>query len=196
MKERLFLSANFSDFCIGLARENSWIYQCQEQGYIASQLTSVLTPCLEEIHWEDLSVFLLNGPGSTLGIRTLCAFGRTLLTLDKIPSARFFVCDTLHFAHAYLRFEQKDRIVCARVNLTQTLCVSSEFPKIHVASAEEQAQAIWLPHPCLTQNTQIFHFQMERVLPLLKSEREFWVATSEPDVFDYQNYLAITGEQG
>ena len=83
MDERLFLSAGFSYCQVGLARDEQWIYCQEKQGHIADQLAEVLQPCLDLCHFESLTIFLINGPGSTLGIRSLCAFVRTLLALPK-----------------------------------------------------------------------------------------------------------------
>ena len=182
MTERLFLHAGFSDFCIAWAKNEGWCYECYETEPITDRLFSALRPCIDDISWNDAAVYLLNGPGSTLGIRTFCAFVRTLLVLKKIRTSQVFVCDTLHFAQLVLRHRNVQQPVCARLNVTQTLCLNSPDDTFHVPSKTEKQQAIWLPHPCLSKETPLFHFKLREVLPLL-SQRSPWQTTNEPDVF-------------
>ena len=145
----LFLSAGFDDFQIGLARNDEWVFKQEKAGHIADNLQKALAPCIPQINFNALTIFLINGPGSTLGIRTLCAFVRTLCALKKIQSNQIYTCNSLAFAQAYLaQTEKKQRPICARVNLTQTLCLKGES-SIHIATEEEKHNAIWLPHPCL-----------------------------------------------
>lgn len=182
MTERLFLHAGFSDFCIGWARGEVWHYECYNTEPIADRLFSALRSCTDEISWENTEVYLVNGPGSTLGIRTFCAFVRTLLVLKKINPSQVFVCDALHFAQLILTQQNLQQPVCARLNVTQTLCLNSLKDKLHSPSKAEQRQALWLPHPCLPKEVQTFRFEMKEILPLL-SPKSPWETTNAPDVF-------------
>ena len=124
----------------------------------------------------------MNGPGSTLGIRTFCAFIRTLLVLKKIKPSQVFVCDALHFAQLILTQRNFRETVCARLNVTQVLCLSSLKATFRVPSEAEKQQALWLPHPCLPKEIQRFRFEMKEVLPLLSPQLP-WETTDAPDVF-------------
>ena len=124
MTERLFLYAGFSDFCIGLAKNNVWAYKCVDTKPITDRLFSALCLCMDEISWKNTEVYLMNGPGSTLGIRTFCAFIRTLLVLKKINPSQVFVCDALNFAQLILMRRNLRKSVCARLNVTQVLCLN------------------------------------------------------------------------
>ena len=182
MKERLFLSAGFSDFCVGWAQGEQWRYvRCRTEP-IAERLFAALQPCMESICWEAVSIFLLNGPGSTLGIRTFCAFIRTLLVCKKIPASHVWVCDSLHFARLVLDRRPSSRPICARVQGMQIFCLGPKENTIHRASEAEKLQAVWLPHPCLPKNLPFFHFTEGEVLPLLQP-KNLWCKTDAPDVF-------------
>ena len=183
MNDYLFLSAGFNRYQLGLARNGQWLC-CQEQdGNLSDDLHKALKPCLELCKFENLSVFLLNGPGSTLGIRALCAFLRTCLALGKLQLGQIFTCDQLHFTQSYLLQKQPDSkpIICARVNLTTTLCLDGERA-IHEASGEEKTNAVWLPHPCLPKNYPLFEFVLQDCLPLL-SLTALWKQGILPEVF-------------
>lgn len=181
MNDILFLSAGFNCYQLGLARNNKWLC-CQEQtGNLSDDLYKALKPCLEFCNFEKLSVFLLNGPGSTLGIRALCAFLRTCLALNKLQPDQIFVCDQLHFARAYLlQKEPHVPVICARVNLTTTLCLNNET--IHEASEAEKLNAVWLPHPCLPKDYSVFDFSLKNCLSLL-TPTKLWQQSILPDVF-------------
>ena len=183
MNDVLFLSAGFNRYQLGLARNGQWLC-CQEQeGNLSDDLHKALTPCLDLCNFEPLSVFLLNGPGSTLGIRALCAFLRTCLALGKLQLNQIFTCDQLHFAQAYLLQKQPDfePIICARVNLTTTLCLETEGG-IHEASEAEKSAAVWLPHPCLPKNYPLFEFALQNCL-LLLTPKTPWKQGLLPEVF-------------
>ncbi len=183
MSDSLFLSAGFNRYQLGLARNDKWLC-CQEQeGNLSDDLYKALNPCLELCKFEQLSVFLLNGPGSTLGVRALCAFLRTCLALGKLQLSQIFTCDQLHFVRAYLVQKQPDSepIICARVNLTTTLCLGAEWT-IHEASEIEKATAVWLPHPCLPKNYPLFEFSVQDCLPLLTKTLP-WQQGLLPEVF-------------
>lgn len=182
MKDRLFLHAGFSDFCIGLAKNDTWAYEYIGTEPITDKLFSALRPCMDGISWEDSEVYLVDGPGSTLGIRTFCAFIRTLLVLKKLISSQVFVCDALHFAQLILTQQNLPQPVCARLNVTQVLCLNSLEDTFHVPSEAEQKAALWLSHPCLSKEVQLFCFEMKEVLPLL-SPQSPWETTDAPDVF-------------
>lgn len=126
MKERLFLSAGFSDFCVGWAKGEQWRSVQWGTEPIAERLFAALQPYMEAICWEDVSIFLIHGPGSTLGIRTFCAFLRTLLVLKKIRASQVWVCDSLHFARWLLDQRPSSQPICARVQSTKTLCLNSK----------------------------------------------------------------------
>ena len=182
MNDVLFLSAGFNRYQIGLARSGEWLC-CQEQeGNLSDDLYKALNPCLELCNFEKLSVFLLNGPGSTLGIRALCAFLRTCLALNKLRLNQIFTCDQLHFARAYLLQKQSDNnpIICARVNLTTTLCLNNT--DIHEASETEKLNAIWLAHPCLPKNYPLFEFSLQDCFSLLTPAAP-WQQGLLPEVF-------------
>ena len=182
MKERLFLHAGFSDFCVGWAKNNTWAYEYVGTEPITDRLFSALRQCTDEISWENTEVYLVNGPGSTLGIRTFCAFIRTLLVLKKIKPSQVFVCDTLHFAQLILTQQNLQKTVCARLNVTQTLCLNSPEDTFHVPSEAEKQQALWLPHPCLPKEVQMFRFEMKEVLLLLSAQSP-WKTADAPDMF-------------
>lgn len=178
--EILFLSASFDDFQIGLAAHGEWLFKQEESGHIADNLQKALAPCIPQINFNALTIFLINGPGSTLGIRTLCAFVRTLCALKKIQAEQIYTCNSLAFAQAYLaQTEKNQRPICARVNLTQTLCLNGK--DIHIATEEEKQAAIWLPHPCL-KDREIFKFSLDATLPILQKHSP-WIQNSQPDVF-------------
>lgn len=184
-RQRLFLSASFETFQIGLASEdNAWILKNEQQGHIADQLSNTLAPIIERCHFDALTVHLLNGPGSTLGIRTLCAFVRTLLALGKIKPSQVFTCDHLHFAQACLVLRKEDPLpnICARVNLTKTLCLTPSND-LHSASEAEMQNAFWLPHPCL-KNKKNFSFCLDEILPILQQEH-LWEMNGNPDIASY-----------
>ena len=148
-------------------------------GHIADNLLSALKNCIPQINFNALTVFLINGPGSTLGIRTLCAFVRTLCALNKIQPSQIYTCNSLEFAHAYLtQFDKHPDPICARVNLMQTLCFNRD---LHAATEEEKQTAIWLPHPCLKEQ-KIFKFNLKSTLPILNTSTP-WIQNSQPDVF-------------
>jgi len=186
MTERLFLHAGFSDFCVGLAKNDAWAYEYVGTEPITDRLFSALRPCMDEISWKNTEVYLVNGPGSTLGIRAFCAFIRTLLVLKKIKPSQVFVCDALHFAQLILTRQNLPQPVCARLNVTQTLCLNSIDDTFHVPSEAEKQQALWLPHPCLAKEVQAFRFEMKEILPLL-SAQSHWETTDTPDVFQAPN---------
>ena len=181
--QRLFLSAGFDTFQVGLASD-VWILKAEHPGYIADQLSSALETIVDRCHFEALTIFLLNGPGSTLGIRTLCAFVRTLLALDKIKPDQVFTCDHLHFAQACLQLQNTTPLpnICARVNLTKTLCLTPSND-LHPASEAEMQNALWLPHPCL-KDKNTFSFHLEEILPLLHPS-DPWQSTENPDIIAY-----------
>ena len=182
MKERLFLYAGFSDFCVGWAKNDAWSYEYVETEPITDRLFSALRPCTDEISWSNTEIYLVNGPGSTLGIRTFCAFIRTLLVLKKLIPSQVFVCDALHFAQLILTQQNLQKTVCARLNVTQTLCLNSPEDTFHVPSEAEKQQALWLPHTCLPKEVQVFRFEINDILPLL-SPQSHWETTDTPDVF-------------
>jgi hypothetical protein len=182
MTERLFLHAGFSDFCVGWAKNDTWAYEYVGTEPITDKLFSALRPCMDGISWEDTEIYLVNGPGSTLGIRTFCAFIRTLLVLKKIKPSQVFVCDALHFAQLILTQRNLPQPVCARLNVTQTLCLNSLEDTFHVPSEAEQQQVLWLPHPCLSKEARVFHFEMKEILPLLFPQSP-WGTTNAPDAF-------------
>lgn len=185
MLQRLFLSPNFEDFCVGFAEGDAWVNQVQQKGHITDHLYTVLQPIVDRCQWDFLTIHLLNGPGSTLGIRTCCAFVQTLLALHKIQPSQVYLCDNLHFAQYYLQHPKSiPQPVCARVNLTQTLCLGPlSTDAIHPASEVEKQQALWLPHPCLPQNLPFFSFQLGAVLPLLLPQSP-WHNSTHFDVFN------------
>lgn len=183
--QRLFLSAGFEAFQIGLAStEDAWILKNEQPGYITDQLSSVLEPIVDACCFDTLTVFLLNGPGSTLGIRTLCAFVRTLLALNKITPEQVFTCSHLHFAQACLALRNEKPLpnICARVNLTKTLCLTPSGD-LHPASETEMQDALWLPHPCL-KDKHTFLFSLDEILPILHPIHP-WQSTDCPDVVSY-----------
>ena len=178
-KEFLFLSASFENYQIGLARNDRWFYTKEEHGHIADNLQQALKDCIPLLHFDILTVYLINGPGSTLGIRTLCAFVRTLCALKKIQNDQIYTCNGLAFAHTYLsQFDKSSGPICARVNLTQTLCFQKD---LHIASEDEKQNAIWLPHPCL-KDQKTFNFTLENTLPILQKHAP-WIQNPQPDVF-------------
>lgn len=183
MNDRLFLSAGFNRYQIGLARNKAWLCCQEREGNLSDDLYKALDPCLKLCRFETVSVFLLNGPGSTLGIRALCAFLRTCLALGKLQLEQIFTCDQLHFAQAYLLQKQPATypIICARVNLTTTLCLGNEGA-IHEASEIEKLNAVWLPHPCLPKDYPLFEFSLQDCLPLLTSVAH-WQQGILPEVF-------------
>lgn len=181
--QRLFLSAGFDGFQIGLATD-IWLFKIEQQGHIADQLSNALAPIVAQCHFDTLTLFLLNSPGSTLGIRTLCAFIRTLLALEKIKSHQIFTCDHLHFAQACLTLRKENPLppICARVNLTKTLCLT--YTKdLHPASEAEMEDALWLPHPCL-KDKKMFSFHLDEILPLLHPSY-LWQSNDCPDIVSY-----------
>lgn len=183
--QRLFLSAGFETFQIGLASGTDvWILKEEQTGHIADQLSNVLKDIVDQSCFATLAIFLLNGPGSTLGIRTLCAFVRTLLALNKISFDRVYTCDHLHFAQACLQLRNVTTLpnICARVNLTKTLCLTPSND-LHPASEDEMKSALWLPHPCL-KDKNIFSFHLDEILPLLHST-SLWHSTESPDIVSY-----------
>ena len=183
--QRLFLSAGFEGFQMGLASEaDVWISKKEQQGYVADQLSSALGAIVDQCCFETLTVFLLNGPGSTLSIRTLCAFVRTLLALNKITPNQVFTCDHLHFAQACLALRKVFPLpyFCARVNLTKTLCLTPSN-ELHPASEAEIEGALWLPHPCL-KDKNIFSFRLDEILPLLHPLYP-WQPNDRPDIVSY-----------
>lgn len=182
MTERLFLYAGFSDFCVAWAKNDTWAYEYGGTEPITDKLFSALKPCADEISWKDTEIYLVNGPGSTLGIRTFCAFVRTLIVLKKIPSSRIFTCDALHFAQLILSHRNLHQSICARLNVTQVLCLNSLNDMFHIPSETEKQQSLWLPHPCLLKEVQMFCFEIKEVLPLL-TPRLTWENTEAPDVF-------------
>lgn len=186
MMERLFLYAGFSDFCVGWAKNDAWTYEYVEAEPITDRLFSALRPCTDEISWSNTEIYLVNGPGSTLGIRTFCAFIRTLLVLKKLNPSQVFVCDALHFTQLILTNRNLQQPVCARLNVTQVLCLNSLKDTFHTPSETEQQQAFWLPHPCLSKEVQLFRFEMKEILPLL-SPQSPWGTTDAPDVFQVPN---------
>ena len=183
--QRLFLSAGFEGFQIGLVSDaNAWISKEEQQGHIADQLSSALGTIVDQCCFETLTIFLLNGPGSTLGIRTLCAFVRTLLALNKVKPDQVFTCDHLHFAQACLVLREVSPLphLCARINLTKTLCLIPSN-ELHPASEAEMEGALWLPHPCL-KDKNIFSFHLDEILPLLHSSYP-WQPDDHPDIVSY-----------
>jgi hypothetical protein len=72
--------------------------------------------------------------------------------------------------------------VCARLNVTQMLCLNSPEDTFHVPSEAEQKAALWLPHPCLPKEVQVFRFEINDILPLLSPQLP-WKTTDAPDVF-------------
>lgn len=183
--QRLFLSAGFDSFQLGLASdEDVWISKNERQGYIADQLSSALETIIQHCCFATLKVYLLNGPGSTLGIRTLCAFIRTLLALDKIGPHQVFTCDHLHFAQAclVLRNNQSLPNICVRVNLSKILCLTPSRG-LHVASETEIQEAVWLPHPCLKDKA-VFSFCLDEILPILH-QNHLWQQTDCPDIISF-----------
>ena len=186
MTERLFLHAGFSDFCVGWAKNDTWAYEHIGTEPVTDRLFSALRPCTDEISWENTEVYLVNGPGSTLGIRTFCAFIRTLLVLKKLNPSQVFFCDMLHFAQLILTQRNLQQPVCARLNVTQTLCLNSLVDTFHTPSEAEQKTALWLPHPCLPKEVQVFRFEINNILALL-SPKAPWETTDAPDVFQAPN---------
>jgi len=182
MTERLFLHAGFSDFCIGWAKNDTWAYEYIGTEPITDKLFSALRPCTDGISLENTEIYLVNGPGSTLGIRTFCAFIRTLLVLKKLNPSQVFVCDALHFAQLILTRQNLQQPVCARLNVTQVLCLNSLEDTFHVPSEAEQQQALWLQHPCLPKEVQMFRFEMKEILPLLSAQSP-WETADAPDMF-------------
>lgn len=182
MTERLFLHAGFSDFCVGWAKNDTRRYEYVGTEPITDKLFSALKPCVDEISRENTEIYLVNGPGSTLGIRTFCAFVRTLTVLKKISPSQVLVCDALHLAQLILKQRNLRQPVCARLNVTQTLCLNSPEDTFHVPSEAEQKTALWLSHPCLPKETPVFRFEMKEILPLL-SPKLPWKTTDAPDVF-------------
>lgn len=181
-KEVLFLSASFDDFQIGGGRNDEWVFKKESSGHIADNLQKALQAYIPQINFDALTIFLINGPGSTLGIRTLCAFVRTLLALEKIQPSQIYTSNGLAFARAYLKqIGKSQRPICARVNLTQTLCLGGN--DIHIATEEEKQSAIWLPHPCL-KDREIFKFSLDYTLPILQ-ESSPWIQNPQPDVFQF-----------
>ena len=183
--QRLFLSAGFETFQVGLASDTDvWVLKNEQLGYITDQLSSVLESIVDACHFDVLTVFLLNGPCSTLSIRTLCAFVRTLLALNKITSEQVFTCDHLHFAQACLALcnEKPFPNICARVNLTKMLCLTPSGD-LHPASEAEMQDALWLPHPCLKDKA-TFSFSLDEILPVLQPVAP-WRQTDCPDVVGY-----------
>ena len=182
MKERLFLHAGFSDFCVGWAKNGTCMYEHVGTEPITDRLFSALQPCVDKISWKNTAIYLVNGPGSTLGIRTFCAFIRTLLVLKKLNPSQVFVCDALHFAQLILTQRNLPQPVCARLNVTQALCLNSFDDTFHHPSEVEQKAALWLPHPCLPKEVQLFRFEIKEVSPLLSPQAP-WKTMDAPDVF-------------
>lgn len=185
MSQLLFLSPHFETFCVGFAEGDAWMNQLQQKGHITDHLYTVLQPIVNQCQWDTLIIYLLNGPGSTLGIRTCCAFIQTLLAIHKIQLSQVYLCDNLHFAQYYLQHQKATpQPVCARVNLTQTLCLGPQpTDVIHQASEAEKQQSLWLVHPCLSPNLPFFSFQLEAVLPLLRPQPP-WHNSTYLDIFN------------
>ena len=180
--EQLFLAPGFSQTWIGLARDRQWIQKQTLMEPITQHLFAALRPCVVAMHWPNVTIFLLNGPGSTIGIRTFCAFVCTLLVFEKIDASQIYVCDTLHFAQLVLRARGVQRPVCARVQMSKMLALNALGDTLHSASEVEQMQGIWLEHPCLASTVPLFSFTWDEVLPLLQTESP-WQTTGAPDVF-------------
>ncbi len=184
MKERLFFYAGFSNYAVGLADEYRWIKTAEGSEYLIEHLTQAIAPFKNLCHWPQMSIFLVNGPGSTLGIRAFCAFIRTLLALEKIQPSQVFVSDAMHFIEACQLAKNPTFLqpICARINLTKSLCVSRENRRFHTPSAAEETDALWVSHPCLKQGLETYTLDLNDVLPILKPQHP-WVNTDAPDVF-------------
>lgn len=182
LPENLFLSSGFSDFCIGLAQGQKWLYTQQGDSPITHCLFQALQVCTSRIHWESIKIFLLNGPGSTMGIRAFCSFIRTALALGKINIDQVYSCDTLHAVSYALEQQHIQRPVCARINLMERLCVRHSRDELHTPSESELQQALWLPHPCLPKELPVVQLSFDAMLPLLTADF-LWHTTGAPDVF-------------
>ena len=188
-EEILFMSASFDRYQIALGTLGHWVIKVEKEGHIADSLFDVLHEILAACNFKNLTIFLLNGPGSTLGIRSLCAFVRTLIALEKITDSQVHVCDNLHFAYACLkqRMSTKIPLICGRVNLSQVLCLDASGCIRELRECENE-ETIWLPHPCLS-NEKTFVFDLDEISPILKKHSP-WYSSAKPDVFDYSKITA------
>lgn len=190
MKTVLFLDAGFNGFSIGLGTQENW-YTESVAGYVLEGLEATLEKAFSVMKLSMAQVdeiFMLHGPGSTMSIRTLCAFIRTGIALGIIRKSIVRVADHLHFAEAYRRVvlgkTSEDVLLVARTNLSQCLCLKDhKIVSINYKDCDSLSMPIlWLPHPNLPENVAVFSYDIAQIFPLFL-QQSLWYLPDHLDLF-------------
>ncbi len=177
----LFLDAEFERLKLGVIEADRCIGQMICDGFVIDHFSEAIDQCLRQANVEASrlsQIYFLNGPGSTMGIRTLCAFVNTLILLNKIDQSQVFTCNHLYFYQAYETYiNQKEAPfqIVAKVGLNQCLRLSVEdktqlldIQKCKLQDVHDRADdpLFFLPHPALQGQT-FLTYDLEKIPSLL-----------------------------
>ncbi|MDR0647323.1 MAG: hypothetical protein LBF43_02695 [Puniceicoccales bacterium] len=198
----LFMDAGFDRLKLGIANEDHWMSTVEYEGSVIEHFSDVVGKCFGEcgINFTDLTrICFLNGPGSTMGIRTICTFVRTLKLLQQVEENAIYAANHLHFHQLYQTHVTRRHLpfcivakagfhqwLCLRVDDKHKLDVIRKVDMQHVGS-DGEIPFVRLPHPSLPKE-ECVDYHLSQCLPLLYSmDPCIWQATSSPDL--YQGYV-------
>ena len=178
----LFMDAEFNRLKLSVVRAGHCIGHFDFEGFVVDHFSRALYACFSQVGIdcsELCQVYFLNGPGSTMGIRTLCAFVNTLIALKKIDKENVFTCNSLYFYQAYETYIVNRSLpfqILARIGFNQCLslqvdnknkCLPIKQMRFEDARAQTDCPLFYLSHPSLKEQN-LLNYDLEKIVPLLK----------------------------
>ncbi|MDR2396922.1 MAG: hypothetical protein LBD69_03660 [Puniceicoccales bacterium] len=197
MRITLFMDAGFDQLKLGIANEDRWVSTVEYEGFIVDHFSEMVGKCFSEggMKFTDLTrVCFLNGPGSTMSIRTICSFVRTLKLLQQVGENAIHVANHLHFYQIYQTHVECRCLpfcIVAKAGFHQYLCLHvNDKHKLDVIRKVDKnldddgkTSLIKLSHPSLPKE-ECVHYHLSQCLPLLYLRDPcIWQATSSPDLY-------------
>lgn len=198
MRITLFMDAGFDQLKLGIANEDRWVSTVECEGSTVDHFSEMVGKCFSEggINFTDLTrICFLNGPGSTMSIRTICAFVRTLKLLQQVGENAIYVANHLHFHQLYQTYVARRHLpfrIVAKAGFHQYLClhVNDErklnmIRKVDMQHLDNDGEIplVKLPHPSLPKE-ECVDYHLSQCLPLLYlMDPCIWQTTSNPDLY-------------
>jgi tRNA A37 threonylcarbamoyladenosine modification protein TsaB len=192
------MDAGFDRLKLGIANGNYWMSTMEHEGSIVDHFSDIVGKCFGEwgINFTDLTrICFLNGPGSTMGIRTICALIRTLKLLQQVGENAIYAANHLHFHQLYQTHIACRRLpfcmvaragfhqyLCLYVNDKQKLNVIRKVDGQHLGN-DGEIPLVKLPHPSLSKE-ECVDYRLSQCLPLLYwVDPCIWQTASSPDLY-------------
>jgi hypothetical protein len=192
------MDAGFDQLKLGIANEDHWMSTLEYEGSVVDHFGDIVGKGFREcgINFTDLTrICFLNGPGSTMSIRTLCAFARTLKLLQQVEKNAIYVANHLHFHQLYQTHVACRHLpfcivakagfhqyLCLHVNDKRQLNVIRKVDMQHLGN-DDAIPLVKLPHPSLPRE-ECVDYRLSRCLSLLYLiDPCIWQTTSNPDLY-------------